>query len=342
MRLRKEKHSMNPGAEAGKKARELHRLAFPDSYKDEDDKGGNPAGPEEGAAPASQPPADDTDKGKPEDGEAPNAKPAAPAGGEEKDADYWRQRFEVMQGKYNAEVPRLTGQVSDLTERVNALSTDLQSAQAGAADLAGKTVDEALDDLEDEYGDKFVAAIDRRIDARLDQRLDARLNPVEQRVQKVEQASSESAINAALDQMHAMGQLADWRTLNEDPDFITWLQNPAPFSGGKTFLQILRTAYASGHAVDTAEIFNTYEHLNKKPDPPAAKPDKAEPPVSPPRRGGGPQAQIDNANGDVLRMSDFQQLHRDYQDGKYRGREAEYQKKKAAFHKAAQEGRLIG
>lgn len=332
---------MNPGEEAGRKARELHRRAFPDSYKDKDDKGRNPADTKEGAAPATDPPVADASKGKPEDGEAPGAKPAAPAGGEEKDADYWRQRFEVMQGKYNAEVPRLTGQVSDLTERVNTLSTDLQSAQAGAAGGTGKTVDEALDDLENEYGDKFVVALDRRIDARLDQRLDARLNPVEQRVQQVERASSESAINAALDQLHAAGQLADWRTLNGDPDFITWTQNQAPFSGGKTFLQILQAAYAAGNVAETAEIFNTYDNLNKKPDPQPAKPDKAEPPVSPPRRGGGPQTQIDAAGGDVLRMSDFEQLHRDYLDGRYRGREAEYQTAKAKFHKAASEGRLI-
>ena len=35
--------------------------------------------------------------------------PVAPAGNQ--DAEYWKQRFETLQGKYNAEVPRMQAQL---------------------------------------------------------------------------------------------------------------------------------------------------------------------------------------------------------------------------------------
>lgn len=330
----------NPGKAAGDEARRLHREAFPESYQEEAGKNGNPEKPEEGAAPETKPLAEGADSGEnPEHKETPPVKP------QEKDADYWRHRYEVMQGKYNAEVPRLTGQVNQLAERVNTLSADLQTAQQnkGAADTTGKTVDEALDDLAEQYGEQFVAAIDRRIDSRLDGRLNDKFSTIEQRMQRVEQTTTQSGINASLDQLYAAGRIPDWRALNEDPDFITWLQNEAPFSGGKTFQQIIKSAYQAGDVAGTAEIFNVYDQTNnKQADPAPAKQNKPEPPVSPPKRGGGVQSQIDNASGDVLRVSDFQQLMQDKINGRYHGKEAEFEKKKAEFYKAKAEGRLIG
>ena len=63
--------------------------------------------------------------------------------------------------------------------------------------------------------------------------------------------------------------------------------------------------------------------------------------IVPDKSGGGQQTVLDNAKGDVLRMVDMNQLYKDYQDGKYHGKEAEYQAKKQEFMKAKAEGRLI-
>lgn len=335
----------NPGAEAGKQARELHRLAFPEQYEQEQKPEGNPeVNAEEGGTTAPEggdPNGQQT--GKPEGDEATKPEsagnPPAPQEGE-KGADYWRQRFDVLQGKYNAEVPRLTQKVTQLGDRVNTLLSEIQQS-APKKDAEGeKTVEEQLDALEEEYGAAFAHALDGRIDKHLNKRL----APVEQRMGKVEKSTSQSAIDTALDRMFAQGSLPDWRQLNEDPAFYEWLQNPAPFTRGKTLYQVLNAAYEAGDIAGTAEVFITYQNLTSQAAPPAQpqkQPPKA-PPISPPKRGGGPQSQIDASAGDVLRMGDFEALMQQKRLGQFKGTEADFLKKKAEFIKASQDGRLIG
>lgn len=338
---------INPGAEAGRQAKELHRLAFPGSYPDDQKKeDGNPE--PEGQAPEDQAGADAGTEGKPEDEKEHGGEDQKKKG---EDTDYWRKRFDVMQGKYNAEVPRLTHQVSQLTENVNALTSQLQSAQEqqqqGAVDDEDKTVEEALEEMQERYGDRFIHALNTLVNhavSKAGKEVDGKLDGVEKRVQEVESTTTKSQIDSELDRMFASDLIPDWRVLNNDPGFIESLKLPAPFSGGKTLHDVLKESYYSGDVAGTAEVFCAYSSKTKQPADQASK-DREEqnapkgPPVSPTRRGGSSQV-IEGSGGDIWKVSDYEALLKTRREGKIS--EEAFQKKKAEFYKAREEGRLIG
>lgn len=285
---------------------------------DEPAPGGNPDDP--GKQPVNNEPA-----------HQPNAEPP-----KTEDANYWRQRFEVMQGKYNAEVPRLV-------EQVNTLNTQMQelvSQKGQTEEVTGKrnvSAEEALANLHDTYGSELTDAIDALIHARM--------QGVEEKVSKVETATAQTAAEkffGYLDE-HAEG----WKALNTDPGFLSFLETEDDISG-IPYKAIITNAFNNGNAGRVAKIFNHYKQINNLGTPPSSKggnePPKPDALAAPPKRGGSgqPPANAQSKQDRVFKMAEINAFYKNLELGRYRGKEAEAQALEHEILLANQQGRIVG
>lgn len=269
------------------------------------------------------------------DGEQPAATPdSAPADPKTETAEYWKSRFDVMQGKYNAEIPRLV-------EQINTLNTQLQAmAQAGKKEddppaRKPASAEEALANLYDTWGSDLTDAIDGLIRARMQN--------VEEKVSKVETVTAQTAAEkfyAHLDQ-----SAEGWRELNTDPGFLAFLQTPEQFTG-MPYNALLTMAFERGDAARVAAIFNHYKTANPT-STPGRRPSGQQPPTpehlaAPAKRGGGDPGPAPNNGPKVFTMAQVNAFYKDLELGRYRGKEQEAAALEHEILLANQQGRIVG
>jgi len=324
----------DPSIEPGEKAKALHKIAFPEVYE-----------------------TDEVDKAKEL---IASAIPETPPENTEPDAD---QKYTTLLNKYNSEVPRLHSWVRDRDQKIAALQTELDSMKTEIQSIKTQNIADKSPTLatEGEYTSPHVTPEMRATDSYLylfdtyGQTHAERVTennvlvaknvgrPIEEKLDKVSQNTEDLTTTTAEQQFHKdlHGLCPSWTGLNTgvnvDPAFMEWLQTPAPGTGSN-YHKLINDAYQNADSDAMAEVINFYESQKK---PTATKSKVPDDQIVPNKSGGGQQTILDNAKGDVLRFSDMQQIYKDYNDGKYRGKEAEYQKKKDAFMKAQMEGRLV-
>ena len=176
---------------------------------------------------------------------------------EDPNSETYKARWETLQGKYNAEVESVRGRILVLERQNQELlrqMADVKAESSGAKADQPKNVEEALDDLEKEYGADFARAIDARIEVAVQKHV----GTVEDRVNRVERVAERVVQNDFYSELTSLSP--NWKGMNENnPEFESWSSaNVAPFSGGKTYLQVLQESYRRGDARSCAEVFNTF------------------------------------------------------------------------------------
>jgi len=226
--------------EAGAKADALHKELYGDST-----------------------PAENTDSPKEEpvakvEAEAPTEQ-AAPAAEPVTD---WEQKFRTLQGKYNAEVPRLHQQVQTLSTQVEVLDREKEAAQEARESLVA-----SADDLDQstyaEYGEEFERMAET-INA-----LQGKLNSVITENSRLKDTVGEIEVSAAenkTDRFYSAitAVVPNWREINTEPKFLEWLQTTDPMTD-------LSYQDYLNHAADTLDsqkainIFKTYNESTIQP-----------------------------------------------------------------------------
>jgi hypothetical protein len=264
----------------------------------------------EAAPPAGEPPA----AASPPAGEAPPANnppaAAAPPAATPLPQEGYEQKYKVLQGKYNAEVPRLQNQVREqgeslrqMREQLTATQTLLASfgssqasAPAGNAPPASAPAAPAKlvkDEEVREFGADLIDVMRRVVreeQSSLLPEIDRRVAPVAQRVDQVASAASNVARRVSQsDQQNVLAMLAqhvpNWTEVNENPEFLAWLDQSDPYSGhlrGK----MLEQAYKSHDGPRVVAFFKGFlnEHAAVTQPAPAA----SAPPAAP-----APQRKLD-------------------------------------------------
>lgn len=193
---------------------------------------------------------------------AANAEPAA--GG---DGAAWKQRYDVLQGKYDAEVPRLQASVRLLESLLQRLQTAAPAPPAGApapgeAPADGAAAAETLDDTAlkelvgdqqvlDEFGPEFFRTM-----ARFTRKLSPR--PAERSAEtealKAELAQARVArLEAGLDRA-----LPNWRRQDSDPRFVEWINGTREPRTGVPYVEVLRGAMDRGDLQGVAAVFRDW------------------------------------------------------------------------------------
>ncbi|HKJ87540.1 MAG TPA: hypothetical protein VKA48_03440, partial [Gammaproteobacteria bacterium] len=201
---------------------------------------------------------------------------------QETDAEYWKRRFEVMEGKYQAEVPQLHHQlqasnerISQLQEKMDQLQQEPQSQQRDEPQADPSGLEDAIRNAESVYGEdnelvqalkaqqQHINTLEQR-NERLAQQASEAANQVES-VQQAQQKSQEDEFFDALNR-----EVPDWKQLNEDPGYIQWLGQIEPYTG-RPMLELLREARQSLDAPRVIAFFRNYKQAQGLESDPSAE-----------------------------------------------------------------------
>lgn len=276
------------------------------------------------------------DTATPPDDKAQDAEP--PKHEPDQDALYWRHRYDVLQGKYNKEVPALHQEVKQLKQDIadkDARIVELE--QAGGQGQPGQLSDDKLKQMRVDFGDDLV-------DAMLDlarsgggggsdevARLRQELDEIRQKEQQREQETLEDAKARFWSTLEA--QVPQWREINASPAFHQFLAQPDERTGQPR----QKTLEAAQQALDPAPvvtIFRSYQQqAGAQQTPPAPNPDDVEPPRS---RASDPAPQ--GQGGAIWTGAKIRQFYEDKRRGRYSKDEAA--RLEADIFAAQQEGRV--
>lgn len=271
---------------------------------------------------------------------APETPPAEP--------DPWKERFLTLEGKYKAEtvpalreVTSLKMVVADLKTNIADLTSKLaQAAQPKPEPKAPKPMPESVKEFSDEHPEAVETInyyAEKRIEDEVTRRVEEKMKEIngqiDQKFGQVNQMSFEDKLGS---------QVTDWRIINEDPEFISWLSERPRYSP-YTKLELLRSAVASRDITTTVSFFEDFAKLkNPSPSPepqPKATPDKKiEKFVSPSSKGAN--AQVNVPEPEVISRKDIKEYYADVAKGKYKGREKEAEAIEARINAAMMSGNV--
>lgn len=317
-------------------------------------------------APSAAPPAAEAPPAAPE-AQSPPSTPPPPTPIQREEVS-WEQRYKVLQGKYNAEVPRLTGQIRDLTTMVKTLQDSQATMQGLLASLGQRQGSAPADDgtsrspagnrrlVKDEeittFGADLHDFVARTARDAVAQDLEAKVAPVVKRVDAVANTATQAAQKAAqADEALVVETLTrmvpNWKQLNEDDSFNDWLDGEDPYNGALR-RDMLNQAFKRHDAPRVVAFFTGYlkEHATIAPPPPAAEPQVPAPqrrledfvaPGAPKANTGGAQ---EGSGKRVWTASEISAHYRNVSQGKYRTKPEQLKSIEADIFAAQKEGRI--
>jgi hypothetical protein len=262
------------------------------------------------------------------------AQPAQPQAAAEldaakKEAESWRQRYLVLQGKYDKEVPALSRQVGDLTEQIKELKLQLEQHPIKAP---------VSEEDRERFGADMIDVV-TRISAHVAETtvkpIKDQVNTVKQTTETVAQETQRTAEQrfwADFDKLLADKGLT-FDPINNDPGFVKWLGEVDGLSG-VTRQTMLDQAISKHDAPRAALFFTTYVDGLPKGDA-ASLTQQIQPDTSAP--GSDP---LNSPKGKIWTRADIAKFHDDVRRGHYKGKEAEARGIEEDIAAAYKEGRI--
>lgn len=254
----------------------------------------------------------------------------------------WEQKYKVLQGKYNAEVPRLQTQIKDLMTSQANLQSQLTGTQTllstlsqakGATNTSTATPEGGSKLVKPEevaeYGADLYDFIKRTARESVLPEVDSRLRPMSQQVEQVSRSTASIVNNAAKTEeqkVHELlnTQVPNWLELNEDETFLAWLDQTDPYAG-EPRAALLNRAYKRYDGPRVVAFFRGFLNENATVAPQTAPaPGKGTPAVSltsmvapGTQRAGAQDGAPDGGNKRIYTQQDIAQFYKDVSGGKY-------------------------
>ena len=286
----------------------------------------------------------------------------------------WEQKYRVLQGKYNAEVPRLQNQVREQHGQLQSFQSQLTATQNLLASLSAQretapaaqpstatpaaTTKLVKDEEVREFGADLIDVMRRVVreeNAGQMAAVDQRIAPVAQRVDQVAQATQHVGQRVAQsDQQSVLTTLAsavpNWQELNEDPGFLEWLDQIDPFAGVQRGA-LLKQAYKAHDGSRVVAFFSGYLKEHAAVTPPAASNPPAAAPAAAPQRSleqfvapgtpkTGAASTQDGSGKRVWTRAEIGQFYSDVQAGRFKGTKEQRKQIEADIFAAQREGRI--
>jgi hypothetical protein len=251
----------------------------------------------------------------------------------------FKHEYEVLQGKYNAEVPRLAEELRSLKDELAAIKAGQvkveEKKKVGIVDLLGQ--DPNIESLKAEYPDVYNAVT--FINQKAVDMLEAKIATIEGKLEETHIVTEKTAKENFYNDVDTV---KDWKVINKSQEFNDWLDERDPLTG---FVrrEILADAYGQMDSVRVKGFFQEFQ----KTVPPVVKPttstvveDKT---VIGAPKGAGGKIPVDKGEQKIeyIKASDVQKFYRDSVRGIYKGREADEAKEEARINKAIAENRVI-
>jgi len=314
-------------------------------YKKVDEPAPADSQPQAEAAPAApQPQAEAAPPAASEPAPQPQAPPPAPPP-PAPNVDY-EHLYKSWKGRYDAEIPRLRGQVASLEAAIQ------EQQQRRVPEPSETSVERFVTDKDvEDYGPDLLEVVGKRAKEEFNplvSKLQRRIDQLESRLQGVGTEivkTSRERLYAALDD-----QVPDWRVLDENPKFIEWLQLPDQYSGAIRH-KLLSTAYERNDSPRVIAFFKGFLAEEAASAPATAEPDfnpRAKPAVekvplenfAAPGRAKSTAAQSAPVEKPYITRAQITQFYADSAAGRYQGREAEKDRLEQMIYEAQRDGRI--
>lgn len=236
--------------------------------------------------------------------------------------DALQHKFDVLKGKYDAEVPRFAFDLAEANKRLEKLEKEKPEEKPKP-----EPKDDTLKKFKEEYPEVYEGTsslVDTMIKEKLSKvdKIEEKIGKVEEKTEKVKVESDRGLYLGKLDADQDVGR--NWRTINEDPEFKKWIQEEVPYAGGLKRYDFLMDSWNKMEPDNTLKFFKDFNALSKaapKKDEKKVKDDDLHPPKG--------QKGADNRKSDetpTVTMEEWKKFTRDVIDGKWKGREADADK----------------
>jgi len=166
----------------------------------------------------------------------------------------WEHRFKVLQGKYNAEVPRFAHENKDLKGRLQSLEDQLEEMKnAKPPELLVKP-----EEIE-QYGEGLID-VARRVAREELASKDAMIAKLKSEIDSVKSVQSHVVQDSFFRSLTEM--VPDWEALNADTNFLNWLDGVDDLTG-ETRQSLLGKAEQQRDPVRAAKFFNTFKKTSQ-------------------------------------------------------------------------------
>jgi len=270
----------------------------------------------------------------------------------------WEQKYRTLQGMIDREVREkkaLQQQIDGLQNTIAAVTSVQRQDEATKPGAPGGQRRLRDEDVE-AYGEDMINVIratahDEFMPTITDLRqenaqLKEQLGGVADYTHKTEVQQTESLLNK---------EVPNWRQINEEPEFLQWLSEPDPFSD-RLRHDLLREAGVNGPRVlaffkaylnESQAIRGRQEASQLTPQPtqvsrqgPIVDPTSLVAPGRPAVQNAGAGAAVDSEEPQIFTQKQIATFYREVQQGKWKDRPQEKDKRERAIHKAAMEGRV--
>lgn len=273
----------------------------------------------------------------------------------------WEHKYNVLQGKYNKEIPRLAesnravndailtlkaenakliSEITDLRKRVEDGIGKAPQAPAPAADIDN---DPDVQYLKAQYPDvaNGIVKLARAHSADVKKQIDT-LSTSFQEVQKEKIADKRDKFYDMLD-----AKVSNWEELNNTPDFNAWLDETDRYSG-ETRRVLIKRAYDRLDGKTAVNFFEDYLDRSApgptKPAVPASRPAPNKPVDTRPPKATVqkiPHRPAGTEQKEIITTAQVTAFYEDIRQGKFVGREEERKRLEAELDLAAIEGRIV-
>ena len=256
------------------------------------------------------------------------------------------KRYEVLQGKYNAEVPRLHQEAKQLRERIEAQEAELralnQKFQKPPVDekplVTPKDVEEYGPEMYDFIGrvaEKVFAEKFLPIIGRMQSEFEARVIATESTVGNV--AVRQQQTEEEKFWLRLLDAVPNWQEINVMPEWLSWLAEHDRLLG-TTRQAVLDQAVSTLDSDRIIAVFEQFIEKHKKPEQPVKKTESLASQVSPASATAAP-APVSQTATNIWTDAAIQEFYKDVSLGKFKGREDDQARIEADLDAAYSEGR---
>lgn len=252
----------------------------------------------------------------------------------------WEKKYYVLQGKFDAEVPRLHQQLREMQAQMQQIIADKAALEAQKATEPQKIESLITEQDKEAFGPDLIDLIDRATESKvatLREREAELMKEIGELKGKLGDVTQRQGVSDQDRFLMGLGQqVPDWEVLNVDSGFLGWLQEVDPVYGLPRKVA-LQTAYENFDVNRVATIFKAYKQIL----PPTPAPNKAKEELQrqvAPTRTRSTTPPTNGENQQYFTQADIEQFYTDWRRGHYTDEEAASMEKQ--IHAAAAEGRI--
>ena len=259
----------------------------------------------------------------------------------------WEHRYKSMKGRYDRSEIQLRHMSDQITSLQNVIATMQVTAPVGQSnsEMAAERLITAEE--ENDYGSEFLNVVGKKAKEELlpiVKGYEAKIAELEERLKNVGgyvQQDARSRMENVLDD-----RVPNWRDINFDQNFISWLKLPDPYSGVIRH-EMLKAAYERNDTPRVVAFFNGFLAEEAATDPAREETGRTQAPAkkslsefAAPGRAKTAAASGAPAEKPVFTRAQIAKFYAESAAGKFRGKEAEKDRIEAQIFDAERAGRI--